>query len=341
MVKDVYRKRVFNMIYIESPSTDPAFNLALEQHVFESFDRSEDYFMLWRNDNTIVIGKNQNTFAEINPAFVREHRIKVVRRMTGGGAVYHDLGNLNFSFITEAEDMSRFDFSMFCRPVVAALGTLGVHAEVSGRNDMLIDGKKFSGNSQMAARGRVLHHGTMMYDSDLSVLSRALQVSEDKIRSKGLASVRSRVTNIIDYMPEKLPLADFWHALLCAMYGGNAPESYVLTAEDLARVEEIKKSRYDRWEWNYGASPEYDIVKKRRVEGVGSIELHADVKNGVLEKAHFYGDFFGRKDPAELAERLVGVPMRYEDVALRLQDAEVTEYFSGLSVEMLLSIILD
>ena len=321
------------MIYIESHSVDPAFNLALEQYVFENFDTEEDIFMLWRNDNTVVIGKNQNTFAEINHAYVREHGVRVVRRMTGGGAVYHDLGNLNFSFIVRAEDPASFDFSAFCRPVAAALETMGVHAEISGRNDMLINGKKFSGNAQMASRGRVLHHGTLMYASDLSVLTDALQVSEDKIRSKGLASVRSRVTNIAEHMPEKLPLA--------AMFGGEAPESYTFSPEELAAVEEIKKNRYDRWEWNYGASPAYDIVKKRRVEGVGSIEVHADVKSGVLERLCFYGDFFGRKDPALLAARLIGVSMRHEDVMARLNEADVGAYFAGLSADLLAGIMVD
>ena len=197
---------------IQSPSTDPRFNLALEQYIFDQMPRNRSYLMLWRNDQTIVVGKHQDTFAEINADYVRANQIQVVRRLSGGGAVYHDLGNVNFTFIADHTG-SDFDFSTFCRPVVKALHSIGVPAEINGRNDMTLDGKKFSGNSQYMKHGRVMHHGTLMFHSDLEVVSQALAVSKDKIESKGLKSVRSRVTNIKPYVQEDITTADFFRIL--------------------------------------------------------------------------------------------------------------------------------
>ena len=228
------------MIYIKSPSTDPHFNLALEQYVFDEMDRSQEYFMLWQNDNAIIIGKHQNTVREINSSYVKEHGISVVRRLSGGGAVYHDLGNLNFTFIVSENGLEQFDFGSFCRPIVKALGHFGVKAEINGRNDMTIDGKKFSGNSQYAKQGRVMHHGTILYDSDLETVSHALQVSADKIVSKGVQSVRSRVTNVRNYMEKDVPIGEFWEMLLQDMAAETPMEFYNLTEADLERVRQIQ-----------------------------------------------------------------------------------------------------
>ena len=181
--------------YLDLMTTDPSYNLAMEQYVFDCLPRDRMYFMLWQNDNAIIVGKYQNTIAEINEEAVRERGIRVVRRLSGGGAVYHDMGNLNFTFITDVGESNALDLKLFCEPVVRTLATLGVKAEVNGRNDITIDGKKFSGNSQYIRQGRVMHHGTIMFDSDLSVVSEALRVDPTKIQTKGIRSVRSRVTN--------------------------------------------------------------------------------------------------------------------------------------------------
>ena len=218
------------MEYINSPRTDPCWNLALEQYVFDSLDRSKSYFMLWQNHNTIVVGKNQNTVAEINSDFVRAHDITVVRRLSGGGAVYHDLGNLNFTFITDADKMDGIDLHMFCVPIVETLRSFGVQAEISGRNDITVDGKKFSGNSQYVREGRVMHHGTIMFDSDLTTVTQALQVDRDKIQSKGIKSVASRVTNLRPYMPEGTTLAQFRQRLLEYLSVAEPLHTLTLTA---------------------------------------------------------------------------------------------------------------
>ncbi len=259
------------MYYIPSASTDPYYNLALEQYVFDSFSKDHSYFMLWQNDNAIIIGKHQNTVSEINAAYVAEHGIRVARRLSGGGAVYHDMGNLNFTFITDSE-REAFDFSMFCKPIQMALAGMGVRVDISGRNDMTIDGKKFSGNAQYIKKGRVMHHGTLMFDTDMTVLAGALNVSADKIESKGIRSVKSRVTNIKPYMSgQNFTLQDFWEALRQYMFRENGMEHYGLTVDNLTAVKKLKDEVYSTWDWNYGASPAHSIQKARRVEGCGKL----------------------------------------------------------------------
>ena len=327
------------MRYIRSDSTDPAANLALEQYVFDSLDRSHAYFMLWQNDNAIIVGKHQNTVGEINPAYVEEHGIRVVRRLSGGGAVYHDLGNLNFTFIVDSTE-GGIDFSSFCRPVVAALKSLGVNAEISGRNDMTIDGKKFSGNAQYSKHGRVMHHGTLMYDSDLSVLAGALNVPKDKIESKGIKSVKSRVTNIRPHMRNNLALEDFWEALRQYIFLENQCETYTLTEADEAAVEKLRSERYSRWEWNFGASPAYSLLKQRRVEGCGKIEVYLDVaKQGVINGIAFRGDYFGNGDATDIAKVLQGVRIEPAALALALEPLDIGHYFNNLDAESLISIL--
>lgn len=334
------RIRPMRMKYIRSPRIDPSFNLALEQYVFDALDRSFGYFMLWQNDNTIVVGKHQNTVEEINAAYVKEHGIQVVRRLSGGGAVYHDLGNLCFTFITDQKDGVPFDFSLFCRPVVRALAEIGVTAEISGRNDILIDGQKFSGNAQYRKQGRVMHHGTLMFDSDLDVVGQALRVPEDKIASKGIKSVRSRVTNIKPYAPEGMTLSAFEAALVSHMFQEFEMEELTLAPADLAEVERLRQERYVKWEWNYGFSPSFQIQKSRRVENCGRIEVRMNVEDGVIRDIDFHGDYFGDGDPAELSERLKGLPLREDTLRSSLSTLHLPDYFSNMELETFLSILL-
>lgn len=328
-----------SMVYLESPSTDPYFNLALEQYVFDKLPRSKEYFMLWQNDNTIVVGKYQNTSEEVNAAYVAEHGIRVVRRLSGGGAVYHDLGNLNFTYIVDAGDTTMLDVKLFCEPVATALRKLGVNAEVNGRNDITIDGQKFSGNAQYLKEHRVMHHGTIMFDSDLSVVGKALQVSQDKIQSKGVQSVRSRVTTVRPKLKQDTTLEEFKGQLLEAMFQGTPMERYELTPEDLAAVQAIRDSRYATWEWNYGKSPNWTVRKKRRVEGCGSIEIFLEVEGGHIAAMDFRGDYFGTEDAGALAERLIGQPLEEGALRAALQDVEVNRYFTGLTGEEFIKIL--
>jgi lipoate-protein ligase A len=328
------------MYYIESPSTNPHFNLALEQYVFDRLDPGHEYFMLWQNDNAIIVGKHQNTIGEINPAYVKEHNISVVRRLSGGGAVYHDLGNINFTFIADNTAGSNFDFATFCSPVIKALESFGVPAQLNGRNDMTIDGKKFSGNSQYMKHGRVMHHGTIMYDSNLEVVTQALNVPKDKIESKGLKSVRSRVTNVKPYVQGDITTREFWDRLRDFMFQEYQLQPYELTQEDLEQVRQLQNQVYDQWSWNFGASPAYQMCKQRRVEGCGKLEIHMDVKDGVLQALAFFGDYFGNGDSTQLAQRLIGGTLEEGDVRARLADVDIGSYFNNMDLDTFCSILL-
>ena len=328
------------MIYLESPGVNPAFNLALEQFVFDEMDRSQDYFMLWQNDNAVIVGKNQNTAEEIDSNYVREHNIRVVRRLSGGGAVYHDLGNLNFTFITGAGNVSQMDRHAFNRPIIKALSRLGAEALCNGRNDMTIAGGKFSGSSQYIRGGRILHHGTLLFDSDLSVLSRCLNVSQDKLSSKGIRSVRSRVTNIRPHLKEDLTFLQFREVFLRFLGEEFSFRPYRFTEEELSRVREIQAARYDRPEWNYGPSFGGCLKKEQRLEGCGKIQAVMEVKEGCLSRIAFCGDFFGSASLNDLTNRLQGCPLNGESLLAALSGLDLEPYIHGLKAPQLIRLLL-
>lgn len=325
--------------YLDLMTTDPSYNLAMEQYVFDCLPRDRMYFMLWQNDNAIIVGKYQNTIAEINEETVRERGIRVVRRLSGGGAVYHDMGNLNFTFITDVGESNALDLKLFCEPVVRTLATLGVKAEVNGRNDITIDGKKFSGNSQYIRQGRVMHHGTIMFDSDLSVVSEALRVDPTKIQTKGIRSVRSRVTNVAEHLPEKVTLPEFRRILLENILKENPGEAYPLTQDDLAAVEKLRAERYATWDWNYGFSPVCTMLRRRRVDGCGLIEAYITVEHGKIAALTFKGDFFSASEPDELAAHFVGCTPDRAGYEKALGDVDVSRYFAGLQKDELIDIL--
>jgi lipoate-protein ligase A len=328
--------------YIESRNTDPHSNLALEQFVFDSLDRRHSYFMLWQNHNSIIVGKHQNTIAEINANFVNAHDISVVRRLSGGGAVYHDLGNLNYTYITDAGTDNTINFSAFCLPIQKALTSFGVPVEVTGRNDMTVLGKKFSGNAQYLKRGRIMHHGTILYDSDLSILSNALNVSDDKIKSRGIQSVLSHVTNIRPYMKTDMPIDDFWDALKNYMFDSFDMMEYTLSDKEFDEVDKLKDNVYAQWSWNYGASPPHNIRKTRRIEGCGSFEVLLDVeKEGIINSITFYGDFFGNDDLNELAEIIRGHHFEYNELADTINDIGISRFFHNLDVKTFLTLLFE
>ena len=327
------------MIYLESSSHDPYFNLAMEQFIFDELPDDRDYFFLWQNDNAIIVGKHQNTAAEVNADFVREHDIRVARRLSGGGAVYHDLGNVNYTFITDAAELDRLNMRFFCEPLVRSLASLGVTAEISGRNDVTIDGRKCCGNSQYVKRGRVMHHGCILYDADLSVLSQALNVRPEKFRSKATKSVRSRVTNIRPFVKEDLSTAAFFDVLRRNM-AGEELEPYGLTEEDLAAVRNLREKKYATWEWNYGASPKYDVTNSAYIEGCGFLELSLNVAEGSITGFAAAGDYFSILDPSELHPYLLGTPLRADALAAALKEAPVGACFQGLSTDQFISLLL-
>lgn len=321
------------MYYIESPSFDAAFNLALEQYIFERLDPDEEYCMLWRNRAAVIVGKHQNTFAEVDSAYASEHGVQVVRRLSGGGAVYHDMGNVNFTFIAKDGGDGSFDFATFCRPVLSLLQELGARPELSGRNDMTVGGRKFSGNAQYMRRGRVMHHGTLMFDSDLEEVTRLLRVAPDKLTSKAIASVRSRVTNLKPHLRGVETTEQFMESLREFLFREYGLRPLGLGEIDWGEVTELADERYRTWEWNYGESPAFSAVKERRVEGCGRVEIHLNAKNGVISDLAFYGDYFGNGESAELAALFKGVRLEPEQVSAALKGVEVGQYFAGLDRE--------
>ena len=325
-------------IYLETGSTDPHYNLAFEEYVLLN-RREGDYLMLWQNDNAIIIGQNQNTEAEINRAFAETHGIRVVRRGTGGGAVYHDLGNLNYSFITDAGDIDHMAMKRFTDPVVRALSSLGVRAEASGRNDILVEGKKVSGTAQRLIGGRILYHGTLLFDANPDMIAGALNADPEKFKSKSTKSVRSRVGNIREFLPQDMDMRTFWDYLKSALAEDGITQGSLTDAE-LDAVKQLQRDKYDTWEWNFGRSPKASMQAKRRFPG-GSVEVLLSVRQGCIEEIAFYGDFLSLSPLDVVREALRGCPFRREEAAARLSQLPLAQYFGTVTQDELLSLLFE
>jgi len=325
------------MIIIDSPSHDAYFNIASEEYLLSRFPK-EEILLFYINAPSIIIGKFQNTLAEINLDYVKEHGIKVVRRLSGGGAVYHDFGNLNFSFHTKAEDKDFTDFETFTRPVVKLLNKLGVPAKLEGRNDLLVDGKKFSGNAKTIKNMKMIQHGTILIHSEMSVLADALKVNPLKFVDKAVKSNRARVTNLIDYLPEGTTTETFKRLFIEEIKQDNEQvEIYNFDEKDIRAIETLAAEKYSTWDWNFGASPDYNFKKANKVPA-GFIEVHLDVHKGYIEKAKIFGDFFASNAIEELEEKLVGV--KHEEEALKkvLQESDLKAFFGNVTLEEILDI---
>jgi lipoate-protein ligase A len=321
------------MKYIVNNSNDPAYNIALESYAFKELVGEDELFILWINEPAIIIGKHQNAIAEINKEYTDANGIHVVRRLSGGGAVYHDLNNLNYTIISANADEGAFDFKAFSKPVIDTLAKLGVVANFTGRNDIEIDGKKICGNAQAYYKGRMLHHGCLLFDVDMTVLGDALKVSKDKIESKGVKSVRARVTNINNELPEKITIQDFSSAILEQMKT-EYPEmtEYVLSEDELARIQEIRDSKFATWEWNFGETPDYTVERSVRYDA-GKITSYVKTEKSVIESIKIYGDFFGIGDVSDIEELLVGTRYEYADVLEKLQSIDTPHYFTRMTTE--------
>lgn len=329
------------MIYIVNKSTKPDYNIALEEYCFKRLLQHDKIFILWINEPAIIVGKHQNTIEEINPEYVKEHGIHVVRRISGGGAVYHDLNNLNYTIISNEDKGADFDFRSFSKPVIDTLAELGVKAEFTGRNDLVIDGKKICGNAQAYIPGRVMHHDCLLFNTDLTVLSKALEVPKDKIESKSVKSVRSVVDNILPHLPEKITINEFADKLLEQMKT-RFPEmrGYSFTEKELAEIEQLRATKFGTWEWNYGHSPKFGIERQSRFTA-GKIQVFADVKNAKIQQIRFYGTFFGNNsDLSEVENLLVGVRYTPEDVREALSTIGFNHYFAGFSLDELTEAIV-
>lgn len=321
------------MKVLYNQSTDPAFNLALEEYILTQ--TQQDMILLWRNAPAVIIGINQNAWEEINFDFVKEKDITIIRRQSGGGAVFHDLGNINFTVIHPLGEEDFNNYQKFTQPIIDFLASLGVESELRGRNDLLIDGMKFSGNAQAVRGNRIMHHGTLLFSADFSHLSGALNPSEAKIQSKGIKSVRSRVTNIADHLPTPMRVEEFLTQLYdfyqhAGAEGGLA--EYTLTAADLAEVENLVKEKYGTWKWNIGKSPSFAYKNSLRFS-FGTVEVQLNTREGVIQDIKIFGDFFGTKDITEVEQALVGAPPTKEGIRKALEGVSLNGYVSGLTLE--------
>ena len=328
------------MLFIDNKGiTDPHINLAIEEYALKNLDINETYLLFYINEPSIIIGKNQNTIEEINTDYVETNGIHVVRRLSGGGAVYHDLGNLNFSFITKDDGESFHNFRKFTEPVVEALQKLGVNAMLSGRNDLEVEGRKISGNAQFSTKGRMFSHGTLMLNSEIENVVSALKVKKDKIESKGIKSVRSRVANISEFLTEKVSIEEFRSLLLKNIFGeqDDIPE-YSLTEEDWEKIHQLSKERYQNWDWNYGKSPKFNLQHSHRFP-VGSIDVRLDVNKGLIENCKIYGDFFGVGEVSEIERKLTSIRYDKREIEQVLSDIDTKHYFGNISKEEFINLI--
>ncbi|GIO51938.1 MULTISPECIES: lipoate--protein ligase [Paenibacillus] len=329
------------MLFIDNQGiTDPAVNLAIEEFALKHLPMDDSYLLFYINRPSIIIGKHQNTIEEINQEYVKDNNIKVVRRLSGGGAVYHDLGNLNFSFITKDDGESFHNFLKFTQPVIDALHHMGVNAELSGRNDLQVGEQKISGNAQFSTRGRMFSHGTLMFNLNLDDVQASLNANPEKFKSKSTKSVRSRVANISELMNQKMTIEEFRSELLRYIFGmePNEVPQYKLTEADWEIINQISKDRYQNWEWNYGQSPQSNVKHTKRFP-VGIIDIRMDIKDARIQDIKIYGDFFGVGDVADIEDRLRG--KRYEESEVReaLADIDVKHYFGNIVMDDLIGLI--
>lgn len=328
------------MLFIDNGNShDPAFNLALEEYTLRKLPAEHDYLLFYINEPSIIIGKNQNTAEEVNAEYVEKNGIHVVRRLSGGGAVYHDLGNLNFSFITRDDGDSFHNFRKFTAPVVAALQKLGVEAELSGRNDLQVGERKISGNAQFSTRGRMFSHGTLLFDSRMENVASALKPNPLKFESKATKSVRSRVANIAEFLPEPMTIDRFKEFLLTSIFEGREVRRYILTEEDWAGVKALADERYRNWDWNYGLSPASNVRQMKRL-AAGTFDVRLNVEKGLIAEASIYGDFFGRGEVSDVTSKLIGVRYEREAIEKAFEGVDLAFYFGPVDREEWLGLLI-
>lgn len=330
------------MLFIDNQGiTDASVNLAIEEYALRHLPLEDDsYLLFYINAPSIIIGKHQNTIEEINQEYVKENGIQVVRRLSGGGAVYHDLGNLNFSFITKDDGQSFHNFRKFTEPVVEALRSLGVNAELSGRNDLQVGEQKISGNAQFSTRGRMFSHGTLMFNLNLDDVQASLHANPEKFKSKSTKSVRSRVANILSFMDKDMTIEEFRSELLRHIFGMEPKDvpQYKLKEEDWNKIHEISRDRYKNWDWNYGLSPESNVKHAKKFP-VGIIDLRMNIKDGYIQGIKIYGDFFGVGDVTDIEDKLRGLRYEEHDVRSALEDVDVKHYFGNLEKEDFIGLV--
>lgn len=314
---------------IISPFTNCYQNIGSEEYFLSAFN--EDVFYLYINAPSIIVGRHQNTYAEINQEYVERNGIQVVRRQSGGGAVYHDYGNLNYGFISQnkGKDIDEV-FREFTIPIISVLQKLGANAAFSGRNDLVIDDKKISGVAQFHNGSKTLLHGTLLFSSDLTKVSKSLNVDPRKFQDKSVKSVKSRVTNISPYLTQPLAIEEFTTIIskeVIAQFPGA--EIYNLTERDVAEIQKLADSKYSTWDWVYGNSPKFKYWNALKYEK-GLLDIGLNIESGIIKEFSIYGDFFGKKELDELTNRFIGQPYERSAVISILEAIALQDYIFEL-----------
>ena len=325
------------MLLIKNYNNNPAFNLAAEEYLLTVLKK--EIISLWRNAPAVIIGRNQNAIEEINLDYVKENDITVIRRQTGGGAVFHDLGNINYTVIQNFVPGDFNNYAKFTAPVRDYLQTLGVDAQLSGRNDLTVDDMKISGNAQTVKGNMIMHHGTLLISLNMGKLAGALKPKQLKIESKGIKSVRSRVTNIASYI-ENVDVEQFFEGL-SQYFLDTIPgiELYEYTEEDLAAINKLVEEKYSQWEWNFGHSPEYDLEQSQKFD-FGLVDVRLKVESGIISEIYIYGDFFGLEDKSLLEKLLTGIRHEKDAIMKALENVNVSNYISGMTTQQLVDMII-
>lgn len=324
------------MKLIITNETRPGFNLAAEEYLLKQ--TQEDIFFLWRNAPAVIIGKNQNAYSEIDIDYVKKNNITVIRRLTGGGAVFHDLGNICFTFIANVDDDEDVSFQRFTKPIADFLKTLGVEAQFAGRNDIEIDGQKISGNAQTKYKNRFMHHGTLLFSSSMNDMSKALTVNPLKIQSKGIKSVKARVTNISAHLKEKMDVESFMQKLFDFALENTGGERYGFNETDLAAISRLYDEKYNTWGWNFGENPDYTFKKTAKFQG-GLIEADMNIAGEKIEKISISGDFFAYGEIGELEDKLTGAAHNEAAIEKILRDVDLKNYIGAITKDEFISLL--
>ena len=326
------------MRYIKNTNTDPYFNMAFDEYCLNSLNIDEPVFYLWQNRPSVIMGFNQEVNTEVNLEYLRQNDIALVRRVTGGGAVYHDLGNLNYTIVGRSEDLER-DYPEYAALMMEALRKLGVPATLSGRNDILVEGRKVSGFAKRVCKNRLMVHGTLMFDVNLEVLTQALCPPATKLQSKGIASVRSRVANLCEYLPELTDIQQFSQRLEEILSCHYADQEYIMHPDELESIRQLARDKFAQWEWIYGRSPKATLSHSARL-ACGTVEVHLTLAENRIVSCRFGGDFLGNLPATDVETALKGVVYDNEAILHCLSQMEVRQYFDGVEAEELVKLFI-
>ena len=323
---------------IVNECTSPSFNLALEEYLLSTFTEGE-IIMLWRNAPSVIIGKNQNAYAEVDADYIKENNITVVRRLTGGGAVFHDLGNINYTLISDYNSENFGDFSGFAKPICEFLSQYGVSASLSGRNDITVNGAKISGTAQTVKGSRNLAHGTLLYSADISALSKALRPNQKKLEDKAVRSVKSRVCNIKELCSLIMSSEEFMMELAQHFLNSKNCCLYTLSDADIEATKRIEEQKYGKWEWNFAFSPNFSLKTDKKYP-FGIVECQLEIANGKISDIRFFGDFFGNQNIEILEKKLKNTKFEKAEIERSLKELELNEFIRGMSKKELCELVL-